>query len=158
MKTIHILLVFGLVLALLSGCATFGDHRYSGDTNRYIDIKTLALMLNDSLRRPSLKNKEIGILTFADLNNLDDVQPLIGELKLTRLKEILKRTEFAEIKSLVMGTYIDAGDYIYVNGKVVALENSTVMGSGEIKIRKGEYLHKLLNLEEDPLTDKTSVY
>ncbi|MCP5102132.1 MAG: hypothetical protein GY950_02070 [bacterium] len=191
MKTIHILLVFGLVLALLSGCATFGDHRYSGDTNRDIDIKTLALMLNDSLRRPSLKNKEIGILTFANLNNFDEAEPLgrhlqeklshalfdlgfriieirlgkdirfkplIGELKLTRLKEILKRTEFAEIKSLVMGTYIDAGDYIYVNGKVVALENSTVMGSGEIKIRKGEYLHKLLNLEEDPLSDKTGVY
>jgi hypothetical protein len=75
--------------------------------------------------------------------------PLVGELNLTRLKDKLKNTQFQEIKSIMVGTYIDAGDYVYVNSKLIELENNLVRASGEIKIRKGEYLYKLLNLESE---------
>jgi hypothetical protein len=148
-------------------------------------------MLNDSLRRPSLKNKEVGILTFANLNNLEKAdplgrhlqeklshalfelgfriieirlgsnirfQPLIGEMSLTRIKEKLKRTEFKEIEALILGTYIDAGDYVYVNSKLIELTNSTVRASGEIKIRKGDYLSKLLNLGDDDPAVRDDIY
>ncbi|MCP4218852.1 MAG: hypothetical protein GY765_29740, partial [bacterium] len=139
-----------LIVCLLSvaGCNSFSRYFYKGNTARDIHINDLALKLNDSLRRPSLKNKEIGILTFVNLNNLKEAEPLgrhlqeklsqalfelgfriveirlgkeirfvpkTGELNLTRLKEKLKRQKFEEIKSLVMGTYIDAGDFIYVS-------------------------------------------
>jgi hypothetical protein len=162
-------------------CYCAGTVHYSGNTSRDIDVDALALMLNDSLRRPALKNKEIGILSFANLNNLEEVEPLgrhlqerlshslfnlgfriveirlgkqiyfkplVGELNLTRLKEKLKRTEFAEIQSLIMGTYIDAGDYIYVRSQFIDLESSLIRASGEIKIPKGEYLYKLIKLEK----------
>lgn len=168
-----------LLIAMMIGCATLGH--YGGDTSRDIDIRTLGLMINDSLRQPALKNQEIGILSFANLNNLEEVEPLgrllqerlshalfdlgfriveirrgkeiffvplTGELNLTRLKEKLKRTEFSEIKALVMGTYIDAGDYIYVRSQLVDLENSLIRASGEIKIKKGEYLDKLIRMEK----------
>lgn len=190
MKKISGLLVFCL---LLSACATTG-YKYRGNTARDIQVKKLALMLNDSLRRPALKNKEIGILTFANLNNLAEAEPLgrhlqeklshalfdmgfriieirlgkdirfiplVGELNLTRLKELLKRTEFQEIESMVLGTYIDAGDYVYVNAKLVELGNSTVKASSEIRIRKGKYLSKLLDMkeaEEKNTTHKKDVY
>lgn len=167
------------LVAVMMGCASFGQ--YSGNTARDIDIKTLGFMLNDSLRQPAMKNQEIGILSFANLNNLEEVEPLgrllqerlshalfdlgfriveirrgkeinfaplIGELNLTRLKEKLKRTEFREIKALVLGTYIDAGDYIFVRSQLVDLENSLIRASGEIKIKKGEYLAKLIRLEK----------
>lgn len=177
MKKIAFLSV--LILFFLH-CASTGGYR--GNTSRDIDIKRLALMINDSLRKPSLKNKEIGILSFANLNNLEIVEPLgrhlqeklyhalfelgfriieirladhvyftplVGELNLTRLKEKLKNTQFQEIRSVIVGTYINAGDYVYVNSKLVELENNLVRASGEIKIRKGEYLYKLLNLEDE---------
>ncbi len=76
-------------------------------------------------------------------------KPLIGELNLTRLKEELKRTEFSEIQSFVMGTYLDAGDYIHVNARFIELENATLRASGEIRIRKGRYLSKLLKMGEE---------
>ncbi len=172
-----VLLLF--IIVLLIGCVTAGH--YSGDTSRDIDVRTLGTMLNDSLRQPALKNQEIGILSFANLNNLQEVEPLgrllqerlshslfdlgfriveirrgneiyyvplTGELNLTRLKEKLKRSEFSEIKALVMGTYLDAGDYIYVRSQLVDLENSLIRASGEIKIKKGEYLAKLLRVEK----------
>jgi len=176
---------------LIAGCAAMHRYSYPGSTARDIHIRDLALTLNDSLRRPALKNKEIAILTFANLNNLEEAeplgrhlqeklghalfelgfriieirlgkdirfQPLVGELDLTRVKELLKRSEFPEIKSLVMGTYLDAGDYVYVNARLVELSNSTVKASSEIKIRKGEYLYKLLNMEEDDSAGKSDVY
>jgi hypothetical protein len=188
MKKIIVLLLFGL---LVMGCAAKFQHEYIGDTHRDIDIKKLSLMLNDSLRRPSLKNKEIGILTFANLNDLEKVdplgrhlqeklshamfdlgfriieirlgdnirfQPLVGELSLTRIKEKLKRTEFKEIEALILGTYIDAGDYVYVNSKMIELANSTVRASGEIKIRKGDYLSKLLDFGDDDPAVRDDVY
>jgi hypothetical protein len=166
-------------------CASAGYYR--GNTARDINIKRLAGMLNDSLRKPALKNKEIGILSFANLNQLEEVEPLgrylqenlshvlfdlgfrvleirlgdhiyftpaVGELNLTRLKDKLKNTRFEEIKSIILGTYIDAGDYIYVNSKLIELENSIVMASGEIRIRKGEYLSQLLEPEEGIKTKK----
>ena len=37
---------------------------------------------------------------------------------------IRRYTEFKEIKSIILGTYIDAGDYVYVNSKLIELENS----------------------------------
>lgn len=188
MKKTIVLLLFGL---LVMGCAAKFQHKYIGDTYRDIDIKKLSVMLNDSLRRPSLKNKEVGILTFANLNNLDQAeplgrhlqeklshalfelgfriieirlgkdiryQPLVGEMSLTRIKELLKRTEFKEIEALIMGTYIDAGDYVYVNSKLIELANSTVRASGEIKIRKGDYLSKLLDLGDDDPALRDNVY
>jgi hypothetical protein len=164
---------------------------YRRDTYRGIEIKKLAQMINDSLRKPALKNQEIGILSFANLNNLEKVEPLgrllqerlshalfelgfriveirlgdridydpsAGELNLTRLKEKLKdKQEFQGIKSLILGTYIDAGDYVYVNSKFVELEDNLVKASGEIKIKKGEYLLKLLN-EEDGKGANRDVY
>lgn len=173
-----------LIIVILSclmmwHCATTG--RYTGNTYRDIEVDDLAYMLNDSLRRPALKNKEIGILSFANLNNLEEVEPLgrhlqerlshslfnlgfriveirlgkqiyfkplVGELNLTRLKEKLKRTEFQEIQSLIMGTYIDAGDYIYVRSELIDMENSLIRASGEIRIPRGKYLHKLIKLEQ----------
>jgi len=157
---------------------------YRGSTSRDIDIERMALMINDSLRKPSLKNKEIGILSFANLNDLEKVEPLgrhlqeklshalfdlgfriveirlsnhifftpqVGELNLTRLKEKLKDTQYEEIQSLIVGTYLDAGDYVYVNSRLVELENNQIKASGEIKIRKGDYLYKLLDQEEQYL-------
>lgn len=183
MKKITILL---LTCVMAAGCAALYKYQHHGSTARDIHITELAEMLNDSLRRPALKNKEIGILTFVNLNNLEEAEPLgrhlqeqlshamfelgfrvieirlgknirfeplVGELDLTRVNELLKKTEFAEIESLVMGTYLDAGDYVYVNARLVELANSTVKGSGEIKIRKGEYLSKLLSMEEDGPTE-----
>jgi hypothetical protein len=161
------------------------------DTAKGIDIKKLANSINDTLRKPSLKNQEIGLLSFANLNNLEQVEPLgrllqerlshalfelgfriveirlgdhiyfdpkVGELNLTRLKEKLRdKEEFKEIKSLIVGTYIDAGDYVYVNSKFVELEGNMVRASGEIKIKKGDYLLKLLN-EEDGNPKNREVY
>lgn len=188
MKKIIILL---LASVLIAGCAAMYKYKHHGSTARDIYIKDLAMTLNDSIRRPALKNKEMAILTFANLNNLEDVeplgrhlqeklahalfelgfriieirlgkdirfQPLVGELDLTRVKEVLKRTEFPEIQSLVMGTYLDAGDYIHVNARLIELANSTVKASSEINIRKGAYLYKLLNMEEDDSAEKTDVY
>lgn len=156
---------------------------YPGDTARDIEIIKLANMLNDSLRQPALKNREIGILTFVNLDNLEKVEPLgrflqerlshslfdlgyriieirlgkdiryeplTGEINLTRLREFLVRGNFPEIKSFVLGAYQDAGDYVYVNAKLVELENSQLRASGEIQIKKGSYLSRLLNMEDDP--------
>ncbi|MCP5049649.1 MAG: hypothetical protein GY940_20940, partial [bacterium] len=147
MKRVTMLLV---TVMFFMGCAS--GLFFKGSTARDIDVRGLAEMLNDSLRRPALKNKEIGILSFANLHNLEEVQPLgrhlqerlshalfglgfriveirlgkgiyykplVGELNLTRLKEKLKRTEFAEIQSLIMGTYNDAGDYVYVRSELI---------------------------------------
>lgn len=186
MKRLWVILLFAL---LLMDCRTRVIlHR---DTSRDIDIRKLAEMINDTLRKPSLKNQEIGLLSFANLNNLEHVEPLgrllqerlshalfelgfriieirlgdniyfepnIGELNLTRLKEKLKeKEEIKQVKSLIVGTYIDAGDYVYVNSKFVELENNLVRASGEIKIKKGDYLLKLLN-EEDGKEGNKEVY
>ncbi len=82
-KQIILTAVLTLLLAA-AGCETFrasitapkSTKKYRGKTYRDIQIRKLALMINDSLRRPSLKNKEIGILSFANLNNLEEVEPL----------------------------------------------------------------------------------
>jgi hypothetical protein len=174
------LILVAVTVLFFVHCAT--TVLFRGDTARGIDIKKLAGSINDTLRKPSLKNQEIGLLSFANLNNLQQVEPLgrllqerlshalfqlgfriveirlgdhiffeplAGELNLTRLKEKLKdKEEFKGIKSLIVGTYIDAGDYVYVNSKFVELEGNLVRASGEIKIKKGEYLSKLLNEEE----------
>jgi FlgO protein len=186
MKSIAIAVLMSIILA---GCASMGH--YSGSTARDIDVNGLAFMLNDSLRRPALKNKEIGVISFANLNNLEQVEPLgrhiqerlshalfdlgfriveirqgnkiffkpmVGELNLSRLKEKLKRTEFSEIKSLIMGTYFDAGDFIYVRSQLIDLETSLIRASGEIKIRKGEYLSKLLKIDKKKKPLKQGVY
>jgi len=173
-------LLYAIVAVLiLVNCASTGH--FGGSSTRDIDVDGLAEMLNDSLRRPALKNKEVGILTFSNLNNLEEVEPLgrhlqerlshalfglgfriveirrgnkifykplKGELNLTRLKEKLKREKFEEIQSLITGTYIDAGDYIYVRSQLIDLENSLIRASGEIRIRKGEYLSKLIKVED----------
>lgn len=186
MKKISILVMFGL---LLSSCSTITGFR--GNTAIDIPIKKLALMLNDSLRRPALKNQEMGVLTFVNLNNLDEAgplgrhlqeklsyilfdlgfriieiragkdirfQPLVGELNMTRINDLLKETKFKDLKLLVMGTYIDAGDYIYVNAKLVELANSMVKANGEIQIKKGKYLGRLLDSNDIKTTDQTELY
>ncbi len=71
MKRIALLLT-GVIF--LAGCAS--TLFYKGSTARDINVKELAWMLNDSLRKPALKNKEIGILSFANLDNLEEVQPI----------------------------------------------------------------------------------
>lgn len=182
--------VLAVAVLFLVSCASMRNYR--GNTSKDINIEKLSLMLNDSLRRPSLKNKEIGILSFANLNNLKQVEPLgrhiqeklshqlfdlgfriveirlddhvyfvpkVGEINLTRLKEKLAIKGYKDIKALVLGTYLDAGDYVYVNSKFIELENSQVRASGEIKIRKGKYLHKLIHIdcEQDPC-GKSEVY
>jgi hypothetical protein len=177
-RMICFVLVLVLALMFFIRCST-ASVLSRRDTSREIDIKKLADMINETLRKPSLKNQEIGLLSFANLNNLQVVEPLgrllqerlshalfelgfriveirlgdhiyfeplVGELNLTRLKEKLKdKEEFKGIKSLIVGTYIDAGDYVYVNSKFVELESNIVRASGEIKIKKGAYLSKLLN-------------
>jgi len=186
MKKIAILILMFFVVGQLAF-----TRNYRGNTSRDINIKKLSNMINDSLRKPSLKNKEIGIISFANLNNLEQVEPLgrlvqerlshelfgmgfriveirsgkeiefvrlVGELNLTRLKEKLKRTKFKEIKSLILGTYIDAGDYVYVNAKLVELENDLIRASGEIKIRKGRYLKHLLDMKTEIESSKKNVY
>lgn len=183
MKKIAVLLI--AVLFSLQ-CATLG--KYRGNTSRDIHIKKLALMLNDSLRRPALKNREIGVLSFANLNNLKQVEPLgrhiqeklahalfdegfriveirlddhvyfvpkVGEINLTRLKEKIKIAGFKDIQALVLGTYLDAGDYVYVNSRLIELENNQVRASGEIKIKKGDYLYKLIGVDGDKKSNKT---
>lgn len=187
LKIISVLLAFGLIFSACASNPGF-SHR---NTDKDIPIEKLAYMLNDSLRRPALKNQEIGILTFANLNNLEQAEPLgrrlqeklahalfdlgfriveirigedirfrplVGELNLTRVKELLNDSKFADLKLLVMGTYIDAGDYIYVNGKIVELETALVKASGEIKIVKGKYLGKLLELDDEKSADRSEVY
>jgi hypothetical protein len=179
MKIITVAFLMSMILMGCVGCASLGH--YSGNTARDINVDGLALMINDSLRRPAIKNKEIGVLSFANLNNLEQVEPLgrhiqerlshalfdlgfriveirhgdkiyftplVGELNLNRLKEKLKRTEFSEIQSLIMGTYFDAGDYIYVRSQLIDLETSLIRASGEIKIKKGEYLSKLIKIDK----------
>jgi len=185
-KTINILVIASLIFVF----GTVTPLR-SRDTSREIKVKQLALMINDTLRRPALKNKEIGIMSFSNLNNLEEVEPLgrllqerlahemfklgyriieirlrksiyyettKGELNLTRLSEELKRSEFQEIQSLIVGTYIDAGDYIYVNSRFVELETSMVKASGEIKIKKGKYLDKLLRGQTENESTNTEVF
>ncbi len=187
MIKISVLLVFGLIFNSCASDPGF-SHR---NTDKDIPIEKLAYMLNDSLRRPALKNQEIGVLTFANLNNLEEAEPLgrrlqeklshalfdlgfrileirvgkdirfwplVGELNLTRVKELLNDSKFAGIKLLVMGTYIDAGDYIYVNGRIVELETAMVKASGEIKIERGRYLGKLLDLGDEKAADRSEVY
>jgi len=187
MIKISVLLAFALIF---NACAS--DPGFSRrNTDKDIPIEKLAYILNDSLRRPVLKNQEIGVLTFANLNNLEEAEPLgrrlqeklahalfelgfriveirvgkdirfrplVGELNLTRVKELLNDSEFAGLKLLVMGTYIDAGDYIYVNGRIVELETAQVKASGEIKIQKGKYLSKLLELGDEKAGDRSDVY
>lgn len=165
--------------------------KYHGNTSRDIRIKKLAMQINDFLRRPPLKNKEIGILSFANLNNLKQVEPLgrliqerlahelfkmgfriveirmtehiyfeplTGELNLTRFKDQLKRAKFPEIQSLIVGTYIDAGDFVYVNSRLVEMANDLVRSSGEIKIKKGAYLRKLIKLDDELRGKKKEVF
>jgi hypothetical protein len=179
MKKIFLPILTVLAVLFSIQCATAMIHKK--DTSREIDIKKLAEMINETLRKPSLKNQEVGLLSFANLDNLEQVEPLgrllqerlshalfelgfriveirlgdhiyfepaAGELNLTRLKEKLKnKEELSNIKSLILGTYIDAGDYVYVNSKFVELESNLVRASGEIKIRKGDYLSRLLGEE-----------
>ncbi|MDQ1351294.1 MAG: hypothetical protein QG657_1596 [Acidobacteriota bacterium] len=187
LKKISVLLVFGLIFTSCASDPGF-SHR---NTDKDIPIGELAYLLNDSLRRPALKNQEIGILTFANLNNLEEAEPLgrrlqerlahalfelgfriveirigkdirfrplVGELNLKRVQELLKDSEFAGLKLLVVGTYIDAGDYIYVNGRIVELETAQVKASGEVKIEKGRYLAKLLEIEDEKSADRSDVY
>lgn len=187
MIKISVLLAFALICNACASDPGF-SHR---NTDKDIPIEKLAYILNDSLRRPALKNQEIGVLTFANLNNLEEAEPLgrrlqeklshalfelgfriveirvgkdirfrplVGELNLTRVKELLNDSEFAGLKLLVMGTYIDAGDYIYVNGRIVELETAQVKASGEIKIQKGRYLEKLLDIDDEKAADRSEVY
>ncbi len=190
MKKLTVLIVAVWMLWQVSGCAAFNSLKskdYRGDTSRDIQTKKLALMINDSLRRPAIKNREVGVLTFVNLNDLEKSDPLgrhlqeklthalfdlgfrvveirtgelirfvpkTGELNLTRLKEKLKNTPFKDLKTLVFGTYVDAGDYIYVNARCVELETRGIRASGEIKIPKGEYLRKLLQWKDSPFNKK----
>ena len=71
MKTIPIYISICL---LLSGCGGLG--RLHSDPERGIDTAGLALMLDETIRTPTLKNSEIGVLTFVDLNNLEKAEPL----------------------------------------------------------------------------------
>lgn len=187
MIKISVLLAFGLIFNSCASNPGF-SHR---NTDKDIPIEELAYVLNDSLRRPALKNQEIGVLTFANLNNLEQAEPLgrrlqeklshalfdlgfriveirigkdirfrplVGELNLTRVQELLNESKFAGLKLLVVGTYIDAGDYIYVNGRIVELQTAQVKASGEIKIQKGKYLAKLLEIADDEPADRSDVY
>ncbi len=137
-------------------------------------------MINDSLRVPSLKNKEIGITTFANLNHLEESEPFgrylqerlsyhlfssgfrlkelrmgkqnrfipkTGELNITRLKNELKEAGYGNLKSIIIGTYIDAGEHYYVNAKLIELRNSLVRASGELRIKKGKYLKELIDAD-----------
>jgi hypothetical protein len=60
--------------AIVWGCG--GLAAINSNPEHAIDTVSLALMLDETIRTPSLKNSEIGVLTFVDLNNLDQADPL----------------------------------------------------------------------------------
>lgn len=156
-----------------------------------IRIEKLAELINETLRKPSLKNREICVLTFVDLNDLEQTTPLgrflqerlsfhlfklgfrileirlgkqiyfhpkTGELNLSRLKEKMKATTFQDVKSIVVGTYIDAGKDLYVNSKLVEVETALVRASGEIRIRKTKHLEKLFKAQDKKKDLENEIY
>lgn len=173
------LLVFTIFICFISSCTVLKEIGNNNDNE--IPVKKMSLMLNDSLRIPSLKNKETGVLTFSNLNNLNEAGPLgrylqerliyflfkngfrlrelrlgketkfipkTGELNITRLKNELLDAGFGKLESIIVGTYIEAGDYYYVNAKLIELKNNLIRASGEIKILKGKYLEKLIGFSD----------
>ncbi len=172
MRKLVILLLFTFVFNSCSLFKIISNNNYQG-----IPVQKMSLMINDSLRIPSLKNKETGVLTFANLNRLDEAEPLgrylqektsyhlfkngfrlkelrlgkqnkfiprTGEINITRLKNELKDAGYGKLESIIIGTYIDAGEYYYVCAKLIELKNSLIRASGEMKIKKGKYLDKLI--------------
>jgi len=173
------LLLIALFVLLSTACSIFKEIGKSSENN--IPVKEMSLMLNDSLRVPSLKNKETGVLTFTNLNNLNEAEPLgrylqerllyylfnngfrlrelrlgkqnkfiprTGEINITRLKSELNDAGLSKLESIIVGTYIDAGNYYYVNVNLIELKNGLIRASGEIKIEKGKYLEKLVGLSD----------
>ncbi len=183
------LLLLIIAVFMISGCSLFKG--ISSNTGMVIPVKKMGLMLNDSLRIPSLKNKETGVLTFVNLNELDEAEPLgrylqdrisyylfengfrlkelrmgkqntfipkTGEINITRLKSELKDAGYAKLESIIVGTYIDAGQYYYVSVKLIELKNSLIRASGEMKVEKGKYLSKLISFENKENKSKEVVY
>jgi len=174
------LVVLFVTIVLMSACSVFNGIQV--EKSYYIPVKKMGTMLNDSLRVPYLKNKETGVLTFANLNELNKTDalgrylqerlmfymfkngfrlkelrlakhnrylPKTGEINITRLKSELKESGFGKLESIVVGTYIDAGNHYYVSAKLIELKNGLVRASGEIKITKGKYLDKLTSNKQD---------
>jgi hypothetical protein len=170
-------LIFIIFVYSVTSCSIIKEIKQNGDGD--IPVKNISFMLNDSLRIPSLKNKETGILTFTNLNNLNEAEPLgrylqekllyhlfnsgfrikelrlgkrtkfipkTGEINITRLKDELIDSGFGKLESIIVGTYVDAGDYYYINVKLIELKNSLIRASGEMKLSKGKSLQKLIGI------------
>lgn len=96
------LLPLMLIVFFFNNCSLFKDLKT--DFKHNIPAKKMSLMLNDSLRIPSLKNKETGVLTFANLNNLNTTEP-IGRYLQERLSYYLFNNGF-RLKELRLGKQI----------------------------------------------------
>lgn len=86
MRTTAILL---LALALLSGCTTVRTMRPGADPAKR--VADLAAGLDDTLRIPALRNGELGVLTFVDLNDLDAALPIGRYLQEKLVNELFRR-------------------------------------------------------------------
>ena len=174
MKKITFLIIIVVFTMLSFNNCMISNSSYNPDDA--INVDKMCDEIETNLRKPSLKNHEIGILSFVDLNNLDKIDPLgrylqervsyglfkrgfrivelrnskniyfekeKGEFNLSRFKENLKQESINSIKSIVVGTYVEAGETIYVNAKLIEIENSLVRASAELKFKKGKFLEYL---------------
>jgi len=174
MKKITFYIIIAVFTLLFFNNCMISSTSYNPDDAINVDKMCDEIEMN--LRKPSLKNYEVGILSFVDLNKLDKIDPLgrylqervsyelfkrgfrivelrnskdiyfekeKGEFNLSRFKKNLKQESINSIKSIVLGTYIEAGETIYVNAKLIELENSLVRSSAEIKFKKGKFLEYL---------------
>ncbi len=173
MKMYKILLSIFMLIFIFNSCIV---SKSSSNPDFAINIEKVCNEIENNLRKPSLKNYEIGVLTFVDLNNLDKAEPLgrylqervsyglfkrgfrivelrnseqiffeknKGEFNLSRLKNELKDKTIESMKSVVVGTYTDAGNTIYVNIKLVELKTSLLRANAELKFKKGKFLENL---------------
>ncbi len=172
MKKITFLII--IVLFTFFNNCMIGSSSHNPDDA--INVDKMCDEIEIKLRNPSLKNYEIGVLSFVDLNKLDKIDPLgrylqervsyglfkrgfrivelrnskeiyfeegKGEFNLSRFKKNLKQDSISNIKSIVLGTYVEAGEMIYVNAKLIEIKNSLVRSSAELKFKKGKFLEYL---------------
>lgn len=93
------LLILSIFVYAFYSCSIFKNINSSSEP--IIPVKRMGTMLNDSLRIPSLKNKETGVLTFINLNKLDESEP-IGRYLQDRLSYYLFENGF-RLKELRLG-------------------------------------------------------
>lgn len=191
----HFPLILFLVLSSWQ-CSRLPFTRVSPE--KAIATEFLAVQIEESLRKPTLKNSEIGVLTFVDLNRFDEAAPLgrylqeslmhnlftmgyrvveirlgkeilhvpaTGEIQLTRLRDSLRDAGHADLKAVLLGTYIQAGHKLYVTSRLVELENGQVKADGAIYIPLGGHLDHLYTPPQDetesagkPAADDHEVY